>query len=185
MLMGVFGMAAAAGLILLTLLWLIDSNILSEGAATRASSLLGISLKDDSNYARYDAAFYYWNLFLTNPIFGFGAFESLADPVGLGPHNTFLAMGAEFGIFLASLYIFILFFGAASIWNHGLSFEFKMIRTVAAAWLILSSLFSHNILYSVSGNLMVGIILGLTGIKKNSVNTFGTSRFKSHESAGL
>lgn len=143
--------------------WL-DSQALSGGAAVRVESLRGGNFDDDSSVGRMDAALYYWNVFVASPLVGAGKVISLGGlDGGVGPHNAFIGLAADFGI-LPILLLFGILAGVIRIvFRNRFRGPYDALLSVGVVWIFLSGVSSHNVLYDLDAKLMLGIIIGFLG----------------------
>lgn len=142
------------------LLGRLATSALGEDAGMRLQSLLTGDVSDTSSTSRFDALFDYLRIFFEKPIFGAKPFGSLYELGGMGPHNAFVALGADFGIFALSvplLMISLCVLRAKQLHWRG---QEALILLGFAAWMFLASMFSHNVFYSSFGALVAGLAMG-------------------------
>jgi O-antigen ligase len=135
---------------------------LSSGAQMRVESLIQSRFDDDSTLSRGLAAQRYWNEFLDHPLSGAEVFGSLTEKVGQGPHNMFLAVAADFGIFGVGGYLLVIWIGLLVSLRRGWSSASGANLLVISIWLIVISMFSHNVVYSPQGAMVLGLLLGFS-----------------------
>lgn len=163
---------ASAALALLSVMVVggIQSSELSPDAALRLESVLQSDFRDESSSSRVSSAEYFIFLFVQNPIFGAGPFSSLSAMGGSGPHNSFIAAAADFGVFGLLAFPLIFYRGLARARRLGWSDPTAQRLVALAIWLGIASLFSHNIFYDPFGAMMVGFLLGgAAAINRRSV----------------
>lgn len=139
--------------------WLL-SHPTAEGADMRLHSLLTADFSDDSSRGRSDALSDYTQMVLEHPVFGERPFGSLAETSGRGPHNSFVALAADFGAVPACVVILMISLAIRGAyrtrWRGGLA----QTLMVVATWMFVSSMFSHNVFYSAYGALAAGLAIG-------------------------
>jgi len=154
-----FGLAAAVP----AALWLLDRLMqmpLSKDAGMRLDSLLARDFSDASVESRTDSLFDYLRLFLEHPMAGFKPFGSLAEMDGRGPHNSFIALGADFGVLamLAPLVIIVISLLAAK--TEGFRGPRPLVLVTVGVWMFAASMVSHNVFYSPYGAIAAGLAMG-------------------------
>jgi O-antigen ligase len=158
-----------AGMILLAMMagfasWLLarlGQSALSEDASMRLESLLTGDFSDGSVRSREESLNYYVRLILDNPVFGSKPFGSLYEVQGQGPHNSFVALGADFGIFALAVPLLMI---ALCVWRaKRLRWRGPEAMTLLglAVWMLLASMSSHNVFYSSFGALVAGLAMGM------------------------
>lgn len=155
-------LVSAMGLIYLLLQNFSASSEISDDAWLRVNSMLTMDFSDDSSQHRSYLIGDYWSLLADNPLSGYSPFFSISSIDGLGPHNNFLGLGVDFGIFVMLIFI------AAALPG----FRFREARSrdpsssgqslLLSILVLLACVFSHNIAYSAIGAALLGAIAGLT-----------------------
>jgi hypothetical protein len=158
--LGQVTLAATGAFMLGWLLSSLSSLNLAEDAAMRLESLLTGAFDDSSSLTRELALRIYLDRFFDNPLTGAGAFGTLLDVDGMGPHNAFVAAGSDFGIGGLCVYLGLIglgFFGSGSRVAHSWHGE---VMVVCSVWFITASVLSHNVFYSSWGAMFAGILCG-------------------------
>lgn len=164
------GASAALALLSVMVVGGLQGFELSPDAALRLESVLQSDFRDESSSGRLSSAEHFIFLFAQNPIFGAGPFSSLAAVGGAGPHNSFIAIAADFGIFGLLGFLLIFYRGIHRArrldWSHPPAQHLVGLLI----WLGVTSLFSHNIFYDPFGAMMIGFLLGgAAAINRRSV----------------
>lgn len=119
---------------------------------------------DESVEARKWAATNARNLFFDDPIFGHGIGATTRESVGDGPHNMYLTLMAEQGLFGLALYVSligVLLWGGRRLSRTGLTREGQDIgkaMMIYAGFYLTGGLFSHNMLEASYGTFAVGFL---------------------------
>lgn len=151
------------GLFFAAVIWFVgwlSAADLSADARLRMNSMLHGTYRDDSVEIRASALVEYTQRFLGHPFFGASAFGSLVTFDNVGPHNSFVALGADFGVMpvcAVTIIIALMARGARRLRWRGPQAN---LLAILALWLFIASLFSHNVFYSVHGALASGLALG-------------------------
>jgi hypothetical protein len=150
-------------LIIIVFYYVLDfflTTSLSEDASMRVLSIRNNDFEDQSVVTRSDAIIEYTRLFIDSPFFGARSFGSIDGVIGVGPHNSFLALAADFGVFIALLPILISCLVIERLVGSELDRHTSAIVLTPIFWIVFSSLFSHNIFYSPYGAIALGIAIG-------------------------
>jgi O-antigen ligase len=150
--------------IALVLNWIMQQN-LSNDANLRLFSILKWQFHDNSTLGRIDFFMVFLNRFLNNPLIGAEPFGSLAMSHGAGPHNAFVAAGADFGIVGLIAFLAVIVFGIQGAMHLKWKGPQALTLLVCSLWLLIYSLFSHIVFYSSSGAIMIGILLGALPVR--------------------
>jgi hypothetical protein len=147
--------------------WLMSTQV-SEEALLRLASLLKGRFDDESALARKDMAAAHWDRFLTHPFFGDSPFSSLnmAD-FGLGPHNAFIAMAADFGSFGLGLYLNQILFGVIVAYRFRENRQIMTLMVLLVLWFVLASMFITDVCYRPESWAAIAIILGIGCLKSS------------------
>lgn len=146
-----------------TSLWVLDMLLrmpLSKDAGMRLDSMLMQDFSDASVGSRTDSLFDYLRLFLERPLAGFKPFGSLAEMDGRGPHNSFIALGADFGLLAMLAPLAIIAISILTAKAVGFRGSKSMILLAAGVWMFAASMVSHNVFYSPYGAIAAGIAMG-------------------------
>jgi hypothetical protein len=102
-------------------------------------------VRDDSAQERLAVLKSSWELFLENPVFGAGAavteVRSTHWPHGVGPHNQFMVLAAEYGLIGISFWVFM----AIILWR-GRYFQDEAIQRAVFFLFLYMTMFTHNML---------------------------------------
>jgi hypothetical protein len=132
------GGAAFIGALLLV--WLLQSGGVTAEASWRLTSLFTGDINDASSAQRIWRAEYAWDLIQEHP---WGSGLGYVDRTELGPHNTYLFIGIDYGLQGLLVYLAILFLGLGRAmlagWKRGAN------ATVLALLLIYSGMFTHYV----------------------------------------
>lgn len=156
-----FGMSLVLVVVSVLVLYLLSDTELSADAQLRVESLMQRRFDDESSLTRGLVAQAYWEKFVEHPFTGSEVLGSLAEQAGLGPHNMFLAIGADFGIVGLGSYLLVLLVGISASLRLGWSSSAGGSAAITCIWLITSSMFSHNVAYSPQGSMVIGLLLGI------------------------
>lgn len=140
--------------------WLLATP-LSLDASMRLLSLRQLDFGDTSSRGREEALLEYVNLILNHPLVGARPFGSLDELVGMGPHNSLVALAADFGILLALAPMVVIAVAIRRADTLGWQGAEAGTLVQLAAWIFLASLISHNVFYSAYGAVACGFALGV------------------------
>ena len=99
------------------------------------------TIQDNSSDQRFEIAEKAWELFTNNPLIGSGLYTTKYWELPVSPHNTYLRLMAEFGIFGLLIFISILI---ASTWRS--QGEAKKLSIIFILYILIIGLASHNVL---------------------------------------
>ncbi len=154
---------AAAGIAIIALpasfaIAYIASNVdLTTDASSRLAWLLGKGERDLSIEGREDSAAEALNLFLNSPVTGEGV-RVTAEMIADQPHNMFLSIAIDMGVFplLAYMALIVRAFVLGGNLTANAQREGYLLLSVAA-WLLIYSFASHNIMTTSSDLLAIGL----------------------------
>jgi hypothetical protein len=133
-------LGAIAFVAVLAIAWVSQNVTLSGEAAVRLRSFFGADVSDASSVERAIRASYSLDLFLSNPL---GNGMGYVERISIRPHNTYLHLAIDYGVFGLALYLAILLSGltkAALVgWRRGAN------SFLVATLLIYSGLFTHYV----------------------------------------
>lgn len=143
-------------LITIFLVYILPTVGLSDDAEHRLTSLLGGTAKADFEEERAGIARYAWGLFLQNPLTGVGVRSSLMMESGHGPHNTYISLAMDMGVF--SLIAFVVLLGRM-LWRGwrrtALESRHAAFAVPLFVWLFFYSFFTHDVLYDSHGIMLI------------------------------
>ena len=141
--------------------YFLSTGLMEESSYSRFQSLLTGDFSDQSTFGRENALLDHLARFAAHPWTGAGAFQSIDITQGLGPHNSYVGIAADFGIFGFVLYIIPMIIALRNIeFKKNMDFISKM-SSGLFMWLFMTSFFSHDIPYSINGWIALSTLLGL------------------------
>lgn len=121
---------------------------LSKDASSRLESLSEESIIDNYIKNRGVGVLYWWDQFAEDPITGLGVKVSMSKR--LGPHNMFVGIAVDYGIFglVAYLVLILNIVWRAYAKHKRQKTELTIFVLMSMAWLVLYGFASHNIIYN-------------------------------------
>jgi len=138
--------------------YVVDNMVLSNDATSRIHSLLTEGGVGDYETDRGAAASAALDLIKENPVFGAGVQTIHEMPEG--PHNMFLAMMVDYGIFGLIIYVAVVLQLILSTRRANRDFSGTVLFYVA--WLVIFSFVSHNLLEDTATIPLLGFALART-----------------------
>lgn len=133
---------------------------ISDDARLRLSSLLEGDFSDASTTGRTDALLRYWDLFLDSPLIGAGRVISVSELGTGGPHNAFVGMAADYGVFPVLILVAVVGHLCFVAYKNRFLEVNDRVQVMAAFCLFFGGIFSHNFFYDLDAKLLLGIMLG-------------------------
>jgi O-Antigen ligase len=151
----VIGLVAVSSIAFALVSYVVDNLDLSEDAARRISSLIEAGGIGDFEKDRGAAASAAWDIIVEHPVFGGGVRTVSKMPEG--PHNMFLAMMVDYGIFGLIAYLALITRLILAARRAGRELGRPLVLYVG--WLLIYSLALHTLLEDAMSILLLGFAL--------------------------
>ena len=151
----VIGLVAVSSIAFALVSYVVHNLDLSQDAARRISSLIEAGGVGDFEKDRGAAASGAWDIIVEHPVFGGGV--RTASKMWEGPHNMFLAMMVDYGIFGLIVYLAVITRLILAACRAGRELGRPLVLYVG--WLLIYSLALHTLLEDAMSILLLGYAL--------------------------
>ena len=165
----VIGLVVVSSIAFALVSYVVHNLDLSQDAAMRISSLIEAGGVGDFEKDRGAAASAAWDIIVEHPVFGSGVRTAIKE---IGPHNMFLAMMVDYGIFGLIVYLALITRLILAAYRAGRELGRPLVFYVG--WLLIYSLALHTLLEDAMSILLLGFALARS--YRNQTATFGSKR---------